>query len=196
MRQTQARAFAGLMMMLAWLPGALAGAEATHPCSSIASDAERLACYDSAFGRSTPPSPQAGGATNAAPAAPAVTASPSEDAAGSTATASGVPGTAAGDDAAAKSREEFGLSEADKRARQPAEDLGPASITSILSAVSSRPTGELVLTLSDGQVWTQVQTDARFRARQGDSVTIRKASLGSYLMVGPDRIATRVRRVK
>ena len=34
------------------------------------------------------------------------------------------------------------------------------------------------------------------RMRQGDTVTIRKASLGSYLLVGPDRIAVRVKRVK
>lgn len=198
MRQTHAAGFSVMTAMSLWMPGAVFGADLTHRCTSIASDIERLACYDAAFGRSSPSSQGAGGATNAA----GVTATPMPDAArtpgvvASTATASGVASSTSVDDAAAKSREDFGLSEVDKRARKPSAEPELASITSTLSRISSRPTGELLLTLSDGQVWTQVQTDASFRAREGDTVTIRKASLGSFMMIGPDRIATRVRRVK
>jgi hypothetical protein len=197
MRQAQAAAFAVLAAISPWLPGAVIGADRTHRCASIASDVERLACYDAAFGRSSSAPERAGGETNAAPAATSMpNASRTPGVVASTATASGVASPTSADNASARAREDFGLSEVDKRARKPSVEPELATITSTLSKISSRPTGELVLTLGDGQVWTQVQTDTRFRAREGDTVTIRKASLGSFMMVGPDRIATRVRRVK
>lgn len=164
--------------------GSVVAAETTHACAVVTNDAGRLACYDAAFGKP------------AAAAAGLVT---------STGTASAVPsvgkagvgaGARAANDDASKVHESFGMSEASKRAREPQQPAQPTSITSTLTQVSSRPTGQLVLTLEDGQVWTQTESDLRFRARPGDAVTIRKASLGSYLMVGPDRVATRVRRIK
>jgi hypothetical protein len=53
------------------------------------------------------------------------------------------------------------------------------------------------VSLADGQVWSQVESDdSRSRVKVGDTITIRKATLGSYLLIGPDRIAVRVKRVK
>ena len=52
------------------------------------------------------------------------------------------------------------------------------------------------MTLADGQVWAQIDSDDRSRVKQGDTVTIRKGSLGSFLLLGPDRIAVRVRRLR
>jgi hypothetical protein len=93
---------------------------------------------------------------------------------------------------------DFGLTEAAKRAREPEEsrERFPESISGTVAKVARQPAGELVLTLENGQVWTQVQVDARARVAVGDTVTIKKAALGSHLLVTEDRYATRVRRVK
>jgi hypothetical protein len=100
-------------------------------------------------------------------------------------------------DASVKAREEFGLSETEKRTRRQEPEDQTGSITGQVAHLGRRPTGELVVNLADGQVWSQVESDdSRSRVKVGDTVTIRKASLGSYLLVGPDRVAVRVKRVK
>jgi len=91
---------------------------------------------------------------------------------------------------------DFGLSEAAKRARDPekAYQSYPDSITAKVASVGHRRTGELVVTLANGQVWVQLDTNTQARVATGDTVTIRKASLGSYLLVTQSRASVRVRR--
>jgi hypothetical protein len=148
-------------------------------------DRARLACYDSIFG-SPVVDADSGARTSAAPAA-----------------AGAAAGTAAGPPAAAAATAtapdpDFGLTEAAKRAREPEEARNqlPESISGTVAKVGRQPAGELVVTLENGQVWTQVQVDARARVAVGDTVTIKKAALGSHLLVTAHRYATRVRRVK
>jgi hypothetical protein len=95
-----------------------------------------------------------------------------------------------------KARDEFGLSEADKRALDPAKSPQPQNMTDAVASIGRRPTGEMIFTLRNGQVWMQIEAETRSRVKAGDEVTIRKGSLGSFLLVGPDRLAVRVRRVK
>ena len=90
---------------------------------------------------------------------------------------------------------DFGLTEAAKRARDPQQEM-LESITGTVVAVGRRPTGELTVTLKNGQVWTQVTVDQRAKVAAGDTVTIKKAALGSHLLETQGRYATRVRRVK
>jgi hypothetical protein len=54
----------------------------------------------------------------------------------------------------------------------------------------------MVVTLADGQVWAQLDPDTRAKLKVGDTVTIRRAALGSYLLVTPSGMATRVKRLK
>ncbi|MFO1394373.1 MAG: hypothetical protein U1F09_11485 [Steroidobacteraceae bacterium] len=95
-------------------------------------------------------------------------------------------------------KEEFGLSESAKRARDPvkAEQQLPQSITEKVAAVGYRSTGELVVTLANAQVWMQLEPTTQARVAVGDVVTIRKASLGSFQLVTASKIAMRVRRIK
>jgi len=164
------------------------GVEGTHRCAAVAGDAARLACYDQAFGRpdsnSTPGGP-------AAPAAQATSASAIPAAA---APAVAMPSATA----AAQAREEFGLSEAAKRARDPekAREMMPESIAAVVAKVVRRPTGESIVTLENEQVWEQAEPGTTVLLKAGDSVTIRKAALGSYVLVTPSRAAVRVRRVR
>lgn len=64
-------------------------------------------------------------------------------------------------------------------------------------AVGSHQVGRWVVTLDNGQVWEQRETTAAAqRPRPGDAVTVRKASLGSYMMSVAGRGASRVRRAQ
>jgi len=150
------------------------GPPAAHPCASIGDDAQRLACYDDTFGRprdGRSPATVAAPAAAAAPAAKLVVTNPVED---------------------------FGLSEAAKRARDPekAQETMPEQISAKVAKVGNRPTGEMVVTLESGQVWVQIETVSKAMVKPGDTVTIKKAALGSYLLVAPNRVATRVRRLR
>ena len=72
----------------------------------------------------------------------------------------------------------------------------PDSITAKVATVAHRITGELVVILNDGQVWVQIDSETKGRVSEGEEVTIRKATLGSYFLVTPNHILVRVRRVK
>ena len=151
-------------------------AEPSHPCSAIDDASQRLACYDAAFGRPA--------------AATTVSITPTPALAPATATAT------AAVDPVAQQRAEFGLSDAAKKARDPQQSAQAESITDTLAVLGQRPTGELVFNLQNGQVWLQIEADTRTRVKAGDTVTIRKGALGSFLLVGPDRVSVRVRRAK
>jgi hypothetical protein len=99
---------------------------------------------------------------------------------------------------AASPKDDFGLTEAAKRARDPENSKVqfPDSITEKVASVGHRPTGELVVTLANGQVWVQIESGSRAQIGAGQTVRIDRASLGSYLLVTPKGIATRVRRIK
>ena len=143
----------------------------------VSNDGDRLACYDRIFRDK---------AGSGAPGEPAV-------AAAGAAAASGVVAAAA-----SNPQQDFGLTEAAKRALDPekAKIEMPESVTDKVTAVGHRPTGELIVTLANGQVWVQIESDSRANVGVGQTVTIKKASLGSYLLIGPDKRATRVRRIK
>ena len=104
----------------------------------------------------------------------------------------------AGGERTTEARRDFGLSESDKRVRDPeaARASRPDSIEATVSAVRPEMRGRFVVTLDNGQVWMQSESITHARLSAGDAVTIRKAALGSYLLVIPGRVAMRVRRVQ
>ncbi|MCS6947036.1 MAG: hypothetical protein NZM12_05410 [Steroidobacteraceae bacterium] len=65
-----------------------------------------------------------------------------------------------------------------------------------VKALGRQPHGQWVVTLDNGQVWVQKSLDSRFVLEIGDAVTIKKAALGSFLLVGPGGGSTRVSRVR
>ena len=172
-----ARGGPGLLLAAMMLSTLTVRADEPRNCAAIEDDRTRLDCYDAIFSRPAASAPE-GPSSVAAPA---------------------MVGTAAAPAAAAPSPEaDFGLTEAAKRAREPEEsrEQFPESISGKVAKVSRQPAGELVVTLENGQIWTQVQVDVRARVAAGDTVTVKKAALGSHLLVTANRYATRVRRVK
>ena len=155
-------------------------------CVAMNDDAARLACYDRAYGRNadgkTAATATSGAAAAAAAAAPA-------------AAAHTAPAPAAPKDPVA----EFGLTEAAKQAKDPAKaaaaEAAPTSVTAKVISVRFRKYGEFVVTLDNGQVWEQNEPMPSAIVRIGDTVTVKKAALGSYALVTAARVATKVHRV-
>jgi hypothetical protein len=133
-------------------------------CMSEQDDARRLSCFDRESARlahgsaAATSQPQAAMPTAPAAVTPAAT-------------------TAVTLAAAPAAEEGFGY-----RGSTAAEPTGPEQMTAKLTEVSTLPRGELVLTLDNGQVWIQKSADRPMRLKAGDEVTIKRASLGSYLL--------------
>ena len=166
-----------LIAGLAGVAGQTLAATTADQCARIDDDPARLSCYDAIFRT-----------TAGAPVAPAAAA---------TATAVAV----AVDPASARPVDpeaEFGLTPAQQRKLQPenAPPLPPETLTAKVAAVGRKPMGELVVTLENKQVWVQIDVDNKARVKAGDTVTIKRGTLGSYLLVSPNGVATRVRRSK
>jgi hypothetical protein len=95
--------------------------------------------------------------------------------------------------------EEFGLTEMQLQARdpaRPARDRGPERIEAKVISVQARSTGERIITLDNGQVWLQTEATIRGPLATGDSVVIRRAALGSFQLVTPGQVSLRVRRIE
>ena len=92
-----------------------------------------------------------------------------------------------GKPATAKSPEQFGLPTEKPSPSTPAE---PTTITATVHD------GKFVVTLDNAQVWSQSEINSQADVRVGDSITVRRGALKSYLLVTKAGIATRVKRVK
>lgn len=89
--------------------------------------------------------------------------------------------------------ESFGLTAEQAGKKQNVEPL--EQLTSTVAKITQRPHGELVVTLANGQVWAQKQARS-FSVRVGDTVTIKAAALGSFMMMtASGGQATRVTRM-
>lgn len=95
-----------------------------------------------------------------------------------------------------QARRNFGLSRVDIRARNPAPNVTPDRIEAAIVGLSERRTGERVVTLDNGQVWLLTEAGSRGLLREADHIVIRKAAMGSYLLVTPGRIPLKAKRVR
>jgi len=208
--------------LTALTPAARGATPATVPqsdlqaCASIAADAERLACYDRIAGRSAPgvapsvskASPSATGPAVAAPApavaataraaatapavsatAPAVTAT-----APSVTTAPAVTGSsaiAAATAPAASAAQTFGNYAAEHP--KPAVTAAP-SLEARVAALGSSASGHMTVRLEGGALWELDDKDPLLSV--GETVTIVRAALGSYVMHTASRRTHRVRRLQ
>jgi len=93
---------------------------------------------------------------------------------------------------------DFGLSATAKRERDPERWTReqPPSIEGRIAKAERNPNGRFVLTLDNRQVWMQAETKPGIVLRPGDAVTIKRAAMGSFMLVNRYGIATRMRRVR
>ena len=170
---------------------ALSGAAVAAPseqdmahCASIDAPDSRLACYDTlahrphlaASASTTPPAAAAAPARASAPPVATVTHAPAV-------MSSPTPALPATADAST-----FGLN----RVQVHAASEGPTSITALVAKVSQDALGQFYVLLDNGQTWMTTEQDLRLGP--GESVTIKRATLGSFLLLTTSKHSYRVRR--
>ena len=152
-------------------------------CASLRKDSSRLACFDREVAELTasaqsvqpaqvPPVP-------AAPPAPVVTATPPRN--------------------AISKEDEFGVSGNLARKRSDEKktaDTPLQELRATVANVKTKPYGELILELDNGQVWEQPEKKSTFLVKAGEGVAIRQHKLGSFFLTTDAGAVTRVRRIR
>jgi hypothetical protein len=154
----------------------LAAAAESHRCSGVLEDAPRLACYDTAFGKPVRPA-----AASAAPApvaipAPVATPAPVVQRAAPPPAPTAAPPTVP------------------TPATAPSVSAPQAQpVSARITAVSRLSNDRFAITLDNGQVWTQLERDLAAEVRAGDTIQIKPAMLGSWMLETRGGVKTRVR---
>ena len=96
--------------------------------------------------------------------------------------------------------EEFGLSETEKQQRDPAKAAKAAAEPKRIEAgvvkLSFGANGERIVSLDNGQVWVTTESGIRGNINVGDKVAVRKAALGTHMLITAARVPLRVKRVR
>jgi len=107
------------------------------------------------------------------------------------------PAAESGSSPATSAVDEFGMT-AELSDQLPAGER-PVELTEIsatVTEVSKRPYGEHVVTLANGQVWTEKRAESGFRVKVGDTIIIKKGRLGGFRIVGRGNRSSAVVRIK
>ena len=164
-------------------PAAAAPPSALQACAAVVADAERLACYDRLAGR-VMPSVAAQGVQAPAPAA---TASPSPAAPAAAGAASTAPAPAA---LAPSPKESFGSYQLEHPKPQV---VAAKSLEAHVVGLGRSQGGYVTVSLEGGAIWELDEEDPLLAV--GQSVTITRAALGSYILRTPSQRTHRVRRL-
>jgi hypothetical protein len=174
-------------------------------CAALDDPVARLACFDAAFPRAprtgSPDPAKVAVATDIPAAEPrnlSSSATPTDAIAAKPALPPVTATTAAvAADAPAAEARNFGLSAAQIEATAPKPAPPPVTATTAaVTTVRRLPSGYLLIGLDNDQLWQQTQLDSHIWLEPGDRVTIRRATMGSYLLETPARYSTRVRRLQ
>lgn len=152
-------------------------------CAAMTDEAARLSCYDGAADALKPPvvvteSPAAEPVAASEPEPEPEPAPPPE------------PAEAPADPLAL-----FGMNP-ELASQQETAQAELKEIKAVAVDVTKRTRGEHVVTLDNGQVWTEKDAESYFRVKVGDTVTIKRISMGGFRMVGRGNRASAVRRIK
>lgn len=159
-------------------------------CAVIVAPDSRLACYDTLAGRSADrPAPTAAVTPGSTPAP-----TPTPAAAGTGTAASASPAAPAPKPTPTPTSDprNFGFSQAQLHAAPE----GPAAIQARVAKIIDNRTGSAYVVLDNGQTWKLTDADVDAGLGPGDPVTIRRGSLGSFLLVTPSKRSYHVRRTQ
>jgi hypothetical protein len=152
-------------------------------CASEKDSLARLVCFD----REVAKYPQAAARVAPTPAAPAVAVPPAPV----VATTPPIPASPTPDD--------FGVSGklAQKR-KEAQEEVAPAikELRASVTKLSTKPYGEIIMQLDNGQVWEQLEKKSTFVIKEGESVLIKPAKFGSFMLTTDAGATTRVHRTR
>jgi hypothetical protein len=164
-------------------------------CAGIVAPDARLACYDALAGRSADRSAPTAATTPAPASAPTAATTPAP---ASAAPPTAAPAPATLPQASTNDPRNFGFTEAQLHAQaQPhAAPEAPATLQARIAKFIDNRAGRAYVVLDNGQTWALVDADDDARLSSGDAVTIKRASLGSFLMVTPSKHSLHVRRLQ
>ena len=199
-------AFAVAVLSVSASHGTVVDSAQLARCAVISAADERLACYDALAGArpasstarrvQMPAAVQSQSAAAQSQSAPeqvqsaAPQSSPQPPHAATSQAGAAPAHTAAPPAAATDDLQNFGLSPHQLNAGLP---QGPKSIKAMVTRVGGGGAGAFTVTLDNGQLWS-LEPDASLH--EGDAVTIRRAALGSFLLVTPERRSYRARRLR
>jgi hypothetical protein len=143
-------------------------------CAALPARDARLDCYDALAHQL---SNKAAAPTAAQVPAPSTAVSPAATQSPPAAVAAGGP-------------KNFGLT----AEQQHTVDVGPQMITANISNLSSNQKGDTFVVLDNGQTWSVTGNDGWLAT--GQAVRIKRAAMGSYLMLIPSNHTYHVRRLK
>ena len=160
-----AGSFAFLALTLPATAPAEAPGEELRACRDLADDQARLACYDDAVDRrakSEDSGPESSAENAAAPAESAATPTSisQEDLFGKTST------------------------EVERTVEEATGSERIDSLSATIAKLQKYGYNKVLITLDNGQVWKQVDTST-LRLRAGDSISIERAALGSFMLRKP-----------
>jgi hypothetical protein len=159
-------------------------------CAAIGTRDARLDCFDALARQVTNQAASAPSGAASMPAAPKAAAAAPTSAAVVTAPPAAAAPAPSPEAAAAADPKNFGLT----AAQQHITDLGPKMIKATISILSSDQSGATLVVLDNGQTWAVADNDGWVAS--GQAVRIRKATVGSFIMLLPSNHSYHVRRVK
>jgi hypothetical protein len=173
-------------------------------CADLPAPDARLACYDALAEVTADHKPAAAPAASTAASPPAnpeaATAAAPPAAVGATPAAPGIASAPAPTSTFASDPRNFGFTETQLEQTRPhsaqTAPTGPTAIQARIDRIIDVRYGHCVAVLDNGQTWTFVDADLDSALRSGDQVTIRRASLGSFLMITPSKHSYHVRRTQ
>lgn len=171
-----------LIGLIAWAPAA-AQVSTFEDCAKLVSDAERLACFDSAFEERTDAAPETDGATAPTPGltSPAATATPAP------------PDVNAPPEPPADNGQAVTDVQAETR-QAPRQPVGQRAVEpdsareyqAVVIAMYKRPYGQMAVTLDNGEVWSERFASRAFLVDVGDTITMKRSRISqSYRLVAP-----------
>ena len=97
-----------------------------------------------------------------------------------------------------KDLKNFGLNQVQQRASVPENQRValPDRIEAAVTAVRTLAEGARTVTLENGQVWLLPEVTSKGHLEAGDHVVIRKAAIGTFMLITPGRIALRAKRLQ
>jgi hypothetical protein len=141
-------------------------------CAAIAASGDRLACYDAlAAGRGKVASPSTAASVTPPAAVP--------------------PSAAAPQPQPAPTKEDFGLSTAQKQKAQPQKQI--ESIQASVAGLGTSAIGRMLVNLDNGQSWELDSADPLLAV--GNVVRIERGAMGSFILTTPTRRTHHARRL-
>jgi len=148
--------------------------EALLGCAQESDDAQRLRCFDSIVAnlRRTTAAPVASAAAAPVPASPASAPPPART--------------------APTAEQRFGA----RGEISPDKHEQINELSGTVTALGTKPHGELVVTLDNAQVWAEITTGSKVKLKIGDTVKIERGAFGSYSLIAPNGRSSKVSRIR